>query len=189
MRKGRIRLAAAIALLVGFWVLRGVCSSPGASPHESRQTARPSTSTTQDVEAPETLVELAAPPSTAGTISPTGLLRRLYPSLWMADGFCWQESEAAYDAGSPRIDTGLDPGADPPADLLEFFERRGKRLDDYRYRWFNRNQLLFMRQELVVSESGRRGPGAAVTRTVRRESPDGRQFWEQHDAAAVHPCD
>ncbi|MYE06499.1 MAG: hypothetical protein F4Y04_04635 [Chloroflexi bacterium] len=189
MRSGRIWLVGMIALLVGFWVLRSVLGGPDASPHESRETAGQPLPAAEEVEPQEMGVELVEPPSYAGTISPTGLLRRMYPSLWNANGFCWEETEAAYDADSPRVDTGLARGDDPPADLLEFFEGQGNSYGDYGYRWFNRNQLLFMRQEMVVSEGGRRGPSAVATRVVRREGPDGRQFWEEYDAAAVYPCD
>ncbi|MDE2744737.1 MAG: hypothetical protein OXI41_01955 [Chloroflexota bacterium] len=143
----------------------------------------------EQVEAQEMVVELVEPPSLARTLSPTGILRRMYPSLRVAEGFCWEEAEAAYEGESPRIDTGLAPGADPPADLLAFFEGQGESYDDYEHRWFNRNQLLFMHQEMFVTEGGRRGPRAVVTRIVRREGPDGQQFWEEYDAAAMYPCD
>lgn len=143
----------------------------------------------EQLEAPEMDVDLLEPPSVAGTISPTGLLRRMYPSLWMANGFCWEEAEAAYDGDSPRVDTGLAPDAEPPANLLEFFEGRGERLDEYEYQWFNRNELLFMQQQIVVTGEGRSGPSARVVRIVRRDSSDGEQFWEVYDAAAVYPCD
>ncbi|MDE2893246.1 MAG: hypothetical protein OXN86_12160 [Chloroflexota bacterium] len=189
MRNGRLWLVGVIALFVGFWLLRGVLSSPDGSPSESGEPARRSVLAAEEVEAQELVVELVEPPSSAGTISPTGLLRRMYSSLWMANGFCWEEAEAAYDAASPKVDTGLDPGGDPPADLLEFFEGRGESYDDYAYHWFNRNQLLFMHQEMVVTEGGRSGPSAGVLRIVRREGPDSQQFWETYDAAAVYPCD
>ncbi|MCY3923944.1 MAG: hypothetical protein OXG52_00310 [bacterium] len=189
MRGSRIWLAAAIALFVGFWVLRGVFGGLDASRSESREAAGRPVPVAEDVEEQQLVVELVEPPSSAGTISPTGLLRRMYPSLWVAEGFCWEEAEAGYDGASARIDTGLAPGADPPADLLQFFEGRGKHYDDYGYRWFNRNQLLFMHQKMLVTAGGRSGPSAGVTRIVRRESPDGRQFWEQYDGAAVYPCD
>lgn len=189
MRSGRIWLVAAVALIVGFWVLRGLFGGPDAPPgvsHDERGQPLPEV---QETETPEVMVELVEPPSVAGTLSPTGLLRRMYPTLWSAEGFCWEEAEAAYDSDSPRIDTGLADGSDPPADLLEFFADRGESYEDYEYKWFSRGQLLFMHQEMFVTKGGRSGPRAGVTRVVRREGPDGRQFWEEFDGAAVYPCD
>ncbi len=189
MRTGRVWLVAAVVLSVGFWVLRGLFGGPDAPPSVSHGEQRGALSEAEQIETPEMIVELVEPPSAAGTISPTGLLRRMYPSLWSADGFCWEEAEAAYDSGSPRIDTGLAHGSNPPADLLEFFADRGESYDDYEYTWFSRRQLLFMHQEMFVTDGGRTGPRAGVTRVVRREAPDGRQFWEEFDGAAVYPCD
>ena len=189
MRVGRLWMVGATALFVGFWVLRGLFGGPDASPRESSEEQKQTLPIAEHIDAEPEVVDLVEPPAMAGTISPTGLLRRMYPSLWTAKGYCWEEAEAAYDADSPRIDTGLVSGADPPGDLLEFFTSRGESYDDYGYRWFNRNQLLFMRQEMLVTEGGRSGPRAVVTRIVRREGPDGRQFWARYDAAAVYPCD
>lgn len=189
MCSGRIWLVAAFTLFVGFWVLRGLFGGPDASPNVSREEREQPLQETEEIETPEMTVELVEPPSAVGTISPTGLLRRMYPSLWSAEGFCWEEAEAGYDADSPRIETGLVHGADPPADLLEFHADRGESYDDYEYKWFNRRQLLFMHQEMSVTEGGRSGPRAGVTRVVRRETPYGRQFWDQYDGAAVYPCD
>ena len=189
MRGSRIWLVAGIVIFLGFWVLRGLFSGPDASPNVSREEREQPLQEMEEIETPEMTVELVEPPSVAGTISPTGLLRRMYPSLWHAEGFCWEEAEAAYDADSPRIDTGLVRGAEPPADLLEFLADRGESYDDYGHKWFNPHQLLFMHQEMSVTEGGRSGPRAGVTRVVRREAPDGRQFWDQYDGAAVYPCD
>ncbi len=190
MRPGRIWLIGAIAFFAG---ASGCCAACSAglddSLPESRKASRQSAPVVEQVEAQEMVVELVEPPSLARTLSPTGILRRMYPSLRVAEGFCWEEAEAAYEGESPRIDTGLAPGADPPADLLAFFEGQGESYDDYEHRWFNRNQLLFMHQEMFVTEGGRRGPRAVVTRIVRREGPDGQQFWEEYDAAAMYPCD
>jgi len=189
VRNGRLWLVGLIVILVGFWIARGLFGGADGSPSDSRDEPSQTEPVAEQLGAPEIDVELVEPPAVAGTLSPTGLLRRMYPSLWNANGFCWEEAEAAYDADSPRVDTGLARADDPPADLLEFFEGQGESYGDYGYRWFNRNQLLFMRQEEVVSEGGRRGLSAVVTRIVRREGPDGLQFWEQYDAAAVYPCD
>ncbi len=188
MRGGRIWLVAAIALIAGFWVLRGVFGGPDASPQRVAREAGTAAANAEEIEAPEITVELVEPPAAAGTISPTGLLRRMYPSLRSAEGFCWEEAEAAYDSDSQRIDTGLDRGAEPPADLLEFLAGRGESYEDYGYKWFNRRQLLFMHQEMFVTDGGRSGPRAVVTRVVRREGSNGRQFWEEYDGAAVYPC-
>ena len=189
VRSGRIWLVVAIGFFAGFWVLRGLFGGPDASPSVSREEQGQPLPEAEEIEAPEVMVELVEPPSVAGTIFPTGLLRRMYPLLWSAEGFCWEESEAGYDADSPRIDTGLVHGADPPADLLEFLAGRGESYDDYGYKWFNSRQLLFMHQEMSVTDGGRSGPRAGATRVVRREAPDGRQFWEVFDGAAVYPCD
>lgn len=189
MRNGRIWLVGVVVLFAGFWIVRGLFGGPDGSPNDSRDEPSRTPPVAEQLDAPEMDIELVEPPSEAGTISPTGLLRRMYPSLWRANGFCWEEVEAAHDGDSPRVETGLAHGDEPPPDLLEFFEGRGERLDEYEHQWFNRHQLLFMRQEMVVTEGGRSGPSAAVRRVVRREAPDGRQFWERYDSAAVYPCD
>ena len=124
-----------------------------------------------------------------GFVSPTRLLRNLYPSLWNADGYCWEEGTSDHDAANTRVETGLDDGDEAPPDLHELFKGRRRGYNDYEHKSFNSSRLLFLHQEVVATADGREGPLASALIVIRMESSDGQQFWVLDESAAVYPCD
>lgn len=187
MRGGRAWVMAVVGLFVGFWVLRGLFGGPDPSSFEP-QTQEPQA--LQSVEESErTIVQLVEPRGLGGVFSPTRLLRNMYPTLWNAEGFCWEETTSDFDAETRRVATGLTDDSDPPADLLAMFELRSDDYDDYEHKSFNSRRLLFLHQEVIVTEAGREGPLATVFRIVRMESADGQQSWQDDESASVYPCD
>ena len=189
MSRGRVAVALMLLAFVGFWVLRGFFGGPDASPSEPNEGPTQGSPTVEEIEAEEIVVELVEPRGLGGIASPTGLLRSMYPSLWGAEGFCWEEATSLLDGANKRVATGLRDGDEPPPDLLALFEGRRRGYDDYEHRSFNSNRVLFLDQQMTVTASGREGPRASAVRIIRLERPDGRQGWTDDESAAIYLCD
>ena len=135
------------------------------------------------------MAQLVEPRGLGGNVSPTRLLRNLYPSLWNVEGFCWEEGTSDHDAANTRVDTGLARDDDPPPDLLKFFEGRRRGYDDCEHKSFGSSRLLFLHQEMPATASGGERPLASAVTIIRMETPDGRQLWGVDESAAFYPCD
>ncbi|MCY3572274.1 MAG: hypothetical protein OXH19_13175 [Chloroflexi bacterium] len=182
----RRRLGALVAILAFgcFWALRALLGGSDSA------SVVPQASPTQPAEAiDEQVIQLVEPRGLGGNLSPTRLLRNLYPSLWRADGYCWEEGTSDHDAANAQVDTGLTDGDEPPADLLALFAGRLRGYHDYEHRSFNSRRLLFLHQEMTATSAGREGPQASAVKIIRMERPDGRRFWAVDDSATVYPCD
>ena len=189
MRGGRTWVVVAAVLFVGFWVLRGFFGGTHTQTDRLAEEYDQLPPAAEEVELGEMVVELVDPRGLARQSSPTNLLRNLYPTLWNADGYCWEEVTSDFDAETRRVSTGLTDNSDPPDDLLAVFEGWSRGFEDYEYKSFTPRRLIFLHQEMIVTEQGREGPLASVVRIVRMEGPEGRQHWEADESAAVYPCD
>ena len=169
--KGRAAAVVAILALASFWALRALLGGSDSTPTETHPPlAQPAESVTE-------VVQLAEPRGLGGIVSPTRFLRNLYPSLWNADGYCWEEGTSDHDAANARTDTALADGDEAPPELLELFEGRRRGYHDYEHKSFNSNRLLFLHQEMVTTAGGQEGPLASALTVIRMEAPNGRQFW------------
>ena len=184
MRGGRAWLLAAIALFVGFWVLRGLFGGP--EPESGTQVldapAQPEMQTGEEAPSAAMLVE---PPLGGASISPRRLLQRMYGDL---ENFCWEDVTVDYDIGTAQISLGFTASDTPPADLIQLFNEGTFRYDEYQYKWFGSRRLLLLRQVLVDAEGGGQGPHASAIEVLRFRGSNGVEFWEFGEAAAVYPC-
>ena len=185
MRSNTLRFLALVGVVVG---ALGIAACGDDKPG-SQSTAMPGQQQVQEIERQTAVAALAEPRGLGAVSSPTRLLRNLYPALWNADGYCWEEGTSDHDGANRQVSTDLVDGDEPPPDLLALFERRGDDYGDYEYKSFNSSRLLLLRQEVIVTASGRKGPRASAISIIRLESPDGRQFWTADESAAVYPCD
>ena len=185
MRSNTVRLLALVGLFMGSL---GFAGCVGAD-QESQSTSTTGKQQVQEIEQTPSTAVLVEPRGLGAASSPTRLLRNVYPSLWNADGYCWEEGTSDHDGANRRVATDLVDGDDLPPELLSLFERRGDDLDDYEYRSLNSGRLLFLKQEVIMTAGGLEGPRASAITFIRLESPDGRMFWTADESAAVYPCD